>query len=226
MTNRSALFFDFIECSIQLLHICRGDGLCDLLQNGAQRCACHLTFHLRRHFYIFCNIPIGVGCLNHIEGLSAFVETDFSDKGSIYITENSLSCTDCIHLDGKVHDPARIDFIHRYLLALRRAVDSGVDVRGYFHWSLLDNFEWSEGYNERFGLIYLDYATGKRTPKDSASWYARVSRNEREKSIKRYDSTPCREVVFSGGSGAVSRLLIRIRPSSDSAFYKEMPGAT
>lgn len=56
-------------------------------------------------------------------------------------------------------DPARIDFTHRYLLALRRAIDSGVDVRGYFHWSLLDNFEWSEGYNERFGLICLDYAT-------------------------------------------------------------------
>ena len=80
-----------------------------------------------------------------------------------------------IHLDGKVHDPARIDFTHRYLLALRRAIDSGVDVRGYFHWSLLDNFEWSEGYNERFGLIYLDYATGKRTPKDSAAWYAKVA---------------------------------------------------
>ena len=58
----------------------------------------------------------------------------------IYITENGLSCTDSIHLDGKVHDPARIDFIHRYLLSLRRAIDSGVDVRGYFHWSLLDNF--------------------------------------------------------------------------------------
>ena len=51
----------------------------------------------------------------------------------------------------------------------------GVDVRGDFHWSLLDNFEWSEGYNERFGLIYLDYATGKRTPKDSAAWYAKVA---------------------------------------------------
>ena len=60
-------------------------------------------------------------------------------------------------------------------MSLRRAIDGGVDVRGYFHWSLLDNFEWSEGYNERFGLIYLDYATGKRTPKDSAVWYAKVA---------------------------------------------------
>ena len=100
---------------------------------------------------------------------------DVADRQVVYITENGLSCTDSIHLDGKVHDPARIDFTHRYLLALRRAIDSGVDVRGYFHWSLLDNFEWSEGYNERFGLIYLDYATGKRTPKDSAAWYAKVA---------------------------------------------------
>ena len=65
--------------------------------------------------------------------------------------------------------------LQRLVEMLRRAIDSGVDVRGYFHWSLLDNFEWSEGYNERFGLIYLDYATGKRTPKDSAAWYAKVA---------------------------------------------------
>lgn len=107
----------------------------------------------------------------------------------IYITENGLSCTDSIHLDGKVHDPARIDFTHRYLLALRRAIDSGVDVRGYFHWSLLDNFEWSEGYNERFGLIYLDYATGKRTPKivlpGTPRWPKRT-----EKSVKRHGMAP------------------------------------
>ena len=89
----------------------------------------------------------------------------------IVITENGLSCTDRVHLDGKVHDPERIDFTHRYLLALRQGMDAGADVRGYFHWSLLDNFEWSEGYNERFGLVYVDYPTGTRTPKDSADWY-------------------------------------------------------
>ena len=92
----------------------------------------------------------------------------------IYITENGLSCCDRIHLDGKVHDPDRIDFLHRYLLALRKGVESGADVRGYFHWSLLDNFEWSHGYNERFGLVYVDYPTGTRTPKDSAAWYTEV----------------------------------------------------
>lgn len=89
----------------------------------------------------------------------------------IFISENGLSCTDRVHLDGKVHDPERIDFTHRYLLALRQGIDAGADVRGYFHWSLLDNFEWSEGYNERFGLVYVDYPTGTRTPKDSADWY-------------------------------------------------------
>ena len=106
----------------------------------------------------------------------------------IYITENGLSCTDSIHLDGKVHDPARIDFTHRYLLALRRAIDSGVDVRGYFHWSLLDNFEWSEGYNERFGLIYLDYATGKRTPKDSAAGVRRIEALTSKGLIRYYEN--------------------------------------
>ena len=89
-----------------------------------------------------------------------------------------------------MHDPARIDFTHRYLLALRRAIDSGVDVRGYFHWSLLDNFEWSEGYNERFGLIYLDYATGKRTPKDSAAWYANVAETNGKEPVKKARQHP------------------------------------
>ena len=94
----------------------------------------------------------------------------------IYITENGLSCTDRIHLDGAVHDPDRIDFTHRYLLALRRGIEAGADVRGYFHWSLMDNFEWSEGYNERFGLVYVDYPTGTRTMKDSGKWYAEVAK--------------------------------------------------
>ncbi len=85
----------------------------------------------------------------------------------IIITENGMSCHDAVSLDGKVHDPNRIDFNHRYLRELRRCAEDGVDVRGYFHWSLMDNFEWANGYNERFGLIYVDYTTQKRTPKDS-----------------------------------------------------------
>lgn len=92
----------------------------------------------------------------------------------IYITENGMSNCDWIALDGEVHDPQRIDFLRRYLLQLRRAVDDGADVRGYFHWSILDNFEWANGYKERFGLVYVDYSNQRRVLKDSARWYRSV----------------------------------------------------
>lgn len=89
----------------------------------------------------------------------------------IYITENGLSCHDVISLDGKVHDPNRIDFLHRYLRELKRAEEDGIDIRGYFQWSLMDNFEWACGYNDRFGLVYVDYQSQQRILKDSAYWY-------------------------------------------------------
>lgn len=95
----------------------------------------------------------------------------------IIVTENGLSCKDWVHLDGQVHDPDRIDFLSCYLLQLRRSMESGVPIQGYLHWSLMDNFEWAEGYKDRFGLVYVDYATGKRILKDSARWYAQVMRN-------------------------------------------------
>ena len=88
----------------------------------------------------------------------------------LYITENGMSCHDAVSLDGKVHDPNRIDFLDRYLRELKRAA-SEIDLRGYFHWSLTDNFEWEKGYTERFGLIYVDFQTQKRVPKDSAFHY-------------------------------------------------------
>jgi beta-glucosidase len=92
----------------------------------------------------------------------------------LVVTENGLSNQDWISLDGKVHDPLRIDFLERYLSELRRACHDGVPVKGYFTWSIMDNFEWAEGYKQRFGLIYVDYVTGQRTPKDSAAWYRGV----------------------------------------------------
>lgn len=91
-------------------------------------------------------------------------------KKPIYITENGLSCHDTVSLDGRVHDPNRIDFLARYLHELKKAADE-IDLRGYFQWSLLDNFEWAKGYSERFGLVYVDYLTQKRIWKDSAYWY-------------------------------------------------------
>ena len=90
------------------------------------------------------------------------------------ISENGLSCHDAVSLDGKVHDPNRQDYLNRYLLAYKRAAEDGVDARGYFQWSFLDNFEWAEGYNERFGIVYVDYQTQQRFVKDSAYWYKAV----------------------------------------------------
>lgn len=101
-------------------------------------------------------------------------------KLPVVITENGLSCHDAVSLDGKVHDPNRIDFLHRYLLALREATDMGADVDAYFTWSLMDNYEWGSGYKERFGLIYVDYPTGKRTIKDSGYWYKDVIKSNGE----------------------------------------------
>lgn len=94
----------------------------------------------------------------------------------LYITENGCAAMDWVHADGAVHDAPRIDYVCRHLLALRRAIADGADVRGYFHWSILDNFEWAEGYRMRFGLVYVDYATLERIPKDSYRWYREVVR--------------------------------------------------
>jgi beta-glucosidase len=92
----------------------------------------------------------------------------------LYISENGVSCLDRIGADGRVHDPDRIDFLERYLYRLRQAVGDGVDIRGYFLWTFLDNFEWSEGYSQRFGIVYVDFPTGRRLVKDSAYWYRRM----------------------------------------------------
>ena len=99
------------------------------------------------------------------------------------MTECGLSCNDHIFPDGQVHDADRIDFLHRYLLALYRGCERA-DIRGFFHWSLTDNFEWHSGYAERFGLIYVDYPTQKRILKDSARWYAQTVR-ENGKNLQR-----------------------------------------
>ena len=92
----------------------------------------------------------------------------------IMITENGLAANDMVNLDGKVRDPKRTDFVKRYLGQLKRAVNEGIPVLGYQHWTLMDNFEWAEGYDPRFGLIYVDYNTGNRTIKESAWDYKHI----------------------------------------------------
>ena len=92
----------------------------------------------------------------------------------LMVTENGAAFDDYVDPAGQVHDGERVAYLHEHLSACRRAIAQGVDLRGYFAWSLLDNFEWAYGYSRRFGLIYVDYATGSRIPKDSAHWYREV----------------------------------------------------
>ncbi len=92
----------------------------------------------------------------------------------LVIWENGMADTDVRLLNGQVQDPARQDYLHRYLLGLKRAAKEGIPVAGYFQWSFLDNFEWAKGYQDRFGLVYVDYQTLERTPKASAWWFKQV----------------------------------------------------
>jgi beta-glucosidase len=92
----------------------------------------------------------------------------------IVVTENGMSNLDWVHTDGKVHDPQRIDFTSRYLQQLKKAAEEGVPIQGYFHWSVMDNFEWAAGFQQRFGLVFVDYPSQKRVLKDSAYWYQSV----------------------------------------------------
>jgi beta-glucosidase len=92
----------------------------------------------------------------------------------MYITENGCSSDDVIAADGHVYDSDRVMFLRNYLTQLQRAVAEGVPVKGYFLWSLLDNFEWADGYEKRFGIVYVDFATQKRTPKLSSEFYRNV----------------------------------------------------
>ena len=96
------------------------------------------------------------------------------DAKDIFITENGASAADKPAADGMVYDLDRVMYLRNYLMHLQRATAEGIPVRGYFLWSLLDNFEWADGYATRFGLVHVDYATLKRTPKLSASFYREV----------------------------------------------------
>ena len=95
----------------------------------------------------------------------------------VVITENGMANIDFVMSDGKVHDPQRIEYLKLYLKGLERAIDEGYPILGYTCWSIMDNMEWSEGYDKRFGLIYVDFRTLKRTPKDSFYWYQKVIRS-------------------------------------------------
>ncbi|MEI7847877.1 MAG: GH1 family beta-glucosidase [Chloroflexota bacterium] len=95
----------------------------------------------------------------------------------IYITENGSAFNDTITEDGKIHDARRLDYLRQHFNQVRLAMQDGVDIRGYFVWSLLDNFEWAHGFGKRFGMIHVDFETQKRTIKDSGQWYRQVIAN-------------------------------------------------
>ena len=107
------------------------------------------------------------------DGLHALLLRLRRDYGDlpVYITENGAAFDGEEVVDGRVEDPQRVAYLRDHLAALERAVADGVDVRRYYAWSLLDNFEWEHGYSKRFGIVHVDYATQRRTPKRSALWF-------------------------------------------------------
>jgi beta-glucosidase len=112
-----------------------------------------------------------------LRSLLVRLHTDYA-PARIYITENGAAYPDVLAADGGIHDAGRIGYLDGHLRAVRAAIDAGAPVSGYFAWSLMDNFEWAYGYSKRFGMVYVDYATQRRIPKDSALWYrSAIDRN-------------------------------------------------
>src|SRR3712207_3011171 len=118
------------------------------------------------------NIPIASEVLywapKHVQSLWGAKE--------IFITENGCAGEDVIAEDGNIYDTDRIMFMPAHLTQLQRATAEGVPVRGYFYWSTMDNFEWTAGYGNRYGIVYVDFKTQKRTPKLSAQWFREAAR--------------------------------------------------
>ena len=114
------------------------------------------------------------------DGLTAVLERiarDYAPELPIFVTESGAPFNDYIDPEGHVKDPERIEYLAQHLRAAHAAIEAGVDLRGYFVWSLLDNFEWDSGYAMRFGIVFVDYGTQQRILKSSARWYSEVIRN-------------------------------------------------
>jgi beta-glucosidase len=99
---------------------------------------------------------------------------DYQPKCEMMITENGIPVPDGLDFDGRVRDERRIRYLREHIAQIQRAMEEGVPIKGYFHWSLMDNFEWAYGYSQRFGLVYVDFETQKRTIKDSGHWFSGV----------------------------------------------------
>lgn len=106
--------------------------------------------------------------------LLTWLRKNYPEIPEYYVSENGIACRDVVE-NGAVHDPQRIDYLKQHFGAAHDAINEGVPVKGYFVWSLMDNFEWAFGYDSRFGLAYVDFDSQRRLPKDSAAWYGRVA---------------------------------------------------
>jgi beta-glucosidase len=113
----------------------------------------------------------------------------------IVITESGMANDDQVQ-NGKVHDRERIDFLYKYLSEYARAIEDGVPARGYFLWSLLDNFEWAEGYSKRFGIVYVDYEKQQRILKYSAYWYKRLIASQKSGNLTAAIATAYSELTL------------------------------
>jgi beta-glucosidase len=120
--------------------------------------------------------PTAMGWEVYPQGLYEILGRVYFDYNfpNIYITENGAAYPDVLNEQGQVNDPLRVAYYNDHLQSVSKAISMGVPVRGYFAWSLMDNFEWSFGYTKRFGLIYVDFETQERVLKDSARWYKGV----------------------------------------------------
>ncbi len=157
------------------------------------------------NYYSRSMVPIHMGT-NPVGNGSATVissehQTDYTDMGweiyppglydllhtlhrdyhpaAVVITENGAAFTDVLDGDGQVHDPRRVDYVRQHIQAMARVIADAMPLKGYFLWSLMDNFEWAEGYNKRFGIVYVDFATQERIIKTSGQWYARFIASQR-----------------------------------------------
>ena len=139
------------------------------------------TGHLRAEVVLPAGVPVtAVDWPVQPDGLREVLvglHDSYPGLPPVFITENGAAYDDRVTPDGVVDDPLRVDYLHRHLHALHDAIAAGVDVRGYFVWTLLDNFEWAEGYAKRFGIFYVDYADQRRIAKSSAVWLGRVARS-------------------------------------------------
>jgi beta-glucosidase len=112
------------------------------------------------------------GLERQLKWIAKIAEEAYGAPGlPIYITENGYARKDQIEVDGRIHDRERIDYVRRHLGVCADLIKEGINIKGYYAWSFLDNFEWAYGYTKRFGIVYVDYATQKRTPKDSAYFF-------------------------------------------------------